>query len=169
MKSIARQLAFYEAYHQNFWNKATHFAGIPAIIYAIFIPLSWPHAPWGNMPITAAMLFAAAVLMYYLLLDWSLAVAMAVAVGPLLYAAHRTAQVSWSFGAAMFVVFFVGGWILQLIGHSVFEKRRPAFTDNLIQLLIGPLYFAAELFFLAGLKQDLRAEMRRSSAAGKTA
>jgi hypothetical protein len=49
----------------------------------------------------------------------------------------------------------------QLVGHQVFEKRRPAFTDNAIQLLIGPLYFVAEVLFLLGFKQDLQREIQR--------
>ena len=34
-------------------------------------------------------------------------------------------------------------WIAQLVGHVRYEHRAPAFKDNLIQLLVGPVYFIA--------------------------
>ncbi len=37
------------------------------------------------------------------------------------------------------------GWLVQLAGHSVWEKNRPAFLTNVLQALIGPLYFVAIL------------------------
>ena len=39
----------------------------------------------------------------------------------------------------------VVGWVVQLAGHAVWEKNRPAFATNLLQALIGPLFFVAVL------------------------
>jgi uncharacterized membrane protein YGL010W len=39
---------------------------------------------------------------------------------------------------------FVGGWVLQIIGHSVFEKNKPAFLSDPYYLLVGPVWVAAE-------------------------
>ena len=49
-------------------------------------------------------------------------------------------------GIALFVV----GWILQFIGHY-YEQRKPAFVDDLVGLLIGPLFLVAEAAFALGL------------------
>ena len=38
------------------------------------------------------------------------------------------------------VALFVAGWILQFVGHSVYEKQSPAFFRNFVHLLIGPLW-----------------------------
>src|SRR5260370_17012371 len=38
------------------------------------------------------------------------------------------------------VTFFVIGWILQFVGHSVYEKRQPAFMTNAMHRLVGPLW-----------------------------
>ncbi|HEY8130532.1 MAG TPA: Mpo1-like protein, partial [Thermoanaerobaculia bacterium] len=38
------------------------------------------------------------------------------------------------------VALFVLGWILQFVGHSVYEKRQPAFLTNALHLLVGPLW-----------------------------
>lgn len=35
---------------------------------------------------------------------------------------------------------FVGGWILQFVGHFI-EGNQPAFLRNPVYLLIGPLWF----------------------------
>ena len=50
-------------------------------------------------------------------------------------------------------LFFVG-WLIQFIGHY-FEGRKPAFVDDLIGLLIGPLFIAAEAGFLLGMRTDV--------------
>ncbi|MDE2314628.1 MAG: DUF962 domain-containing protein, partial [Elusimicrobia bacterium] len=35
---------------------------------------------------------------------------------------------------------FILGWIFQFVGHAAFEKKNPAFTRNLIHLLVGPMW-----------------------------
>ena len=47
------------------------------------------------------------------------------------------AWLAWSIG------FFVVGWIIQFIGHY-YEKKKPAFLDDVIGLAIGPLFVLAE-------------------------
>src|SRR2546423_15031079 len=73
MKTIAEQMATYAAYHQDARNKATHFIGVPLIVLSLFIPLAWLRIDIGGVAISAAMLVAAAVLLYYFLLDLPLA------------------------------------------------------------------------------------------------
>lgn len=165
MKSIAEQMSFYEAYHKNPLNKATHFIGIPAIIFSILIPMGWLSADIAGYSLTAAMLFTAVVLAYYYALDAALAAGMTVFILPTLFAAHLVARQSFTMGTAVFLLFFIGGWVFQLIGHGVFEKRRPALTDNLFQLVIGPIFMVAEVYFLLGFKKGLQAEVKRLEAA----
>ena len=57
---------------------------------------------------------------------------------------------------------FVVGWIVQFIGH-VFEGRKPAFVDDLIGLVVGPLFVVAEVAFAMGLRPELAAEVTRRS------
>jgi uncharacterized membrane protein YGL010W len=38
---------------------------------------------------------------------------------------------------------FVLGWILQGVGHYVYEKNSPAFFRNLVHLAIGQLWILA--------------------------
>ena len=41
MKSLAEQLAAYQAYHQDGRNKLTHFVGVPLVTFSIFLFLGW--------------------------------------------------------------------------------------------------------------------------------
>ena len=68
--------------------------------------------------LTAAMIFAAVVLVYYFVLDVPLALAMLAVTGILVWVGHQLAALST--GWIWFGILFVGGWILQLVGH-VFE------------------------------------------------
>ena len=159
MKSIEAQMATYAAYHQDARNKATHFIGVPVIVLALFIPLAWLRVDVGGIAISAAMLFAAAVLVYYFILDVPLALAMLVVFALLAWAGEAIARLGAGPGWAWFAVLFIGGWILQLLGH-VYEGRRPALTDNLLQIFVAPIFLAAEVFFALGYKPALHAAVQ---------
>jgi len=159
MKSLEDQMSFYAAYHQDGRNKATHFVGVPAIMLSLFIPLAWLRAEVGGVTLTAAMLFAAVVLVYYFLLDVPLALAMLVVTGVLVYLGQAIADLGPAAGWTWFAILFVGGWILQLVGH-VFEGRKPALVSNLFQIFVAPIFLCAEVFFALGYKPRLHTAMQ---------
>ena len=159
MKTLGQQMGFYAAYHQDARNKATHFIGVPAIMLSLFIPLAWLRIDVGGVAISAAMLFAAAVVVYYFLLDVPLALAMLLITGILVWSGERIAGQGTAQGWVWFGVAFVGGWILQLVGH-VFEGRKPALADNLFQIFVAPVFLCAELFFALGYKPRLHADVQ---------
>jgi uncharacterized membrane protein YGL010W len=65
-------------------------------------------------------------------------------------------------GAGVFLVSFVGGWVVQLVGH-VFEGRKPALTDNLFQIFVAPIFLAAEATFALGMRKQLQARVESMS------
>ncbi|MCZ8107166.1 MAG: DUF962 domain-containing protein, partial [Burkholderiales bacterium] len=69
-------------------------------------------------------------------------------------AASTGAWLGW--GVGLFVV----GWIVQFVGHW-YEGRKPAFLDDVMGLAIGPLFVAAELAFLLGMRGASREEIER--------
>jgi uncharacterized membrane protein YGL010W len=169
MKSLEDQMAFYAAYHQDGRNKASHFIGVPMIILSLFIPLAWLRLDIGGVPVTSAMLFAGVVLAYYFVLDVPLALAMLAVNALLIWAGHQIAGLGAVQGWAWFAVLFVGGWIIQLLGH-VFEGRKPALADNLFQIFVAPIFLAAEVFFALGYKPGLHhAVQERALQQRKTA
>src|SRR5258706_3129051 len=159
MKSIEQQMATYAAYHQDARNKATHFIGVPVIVLALFIPLAWLRFDLGGVTISAAVIFAVAVLAYYFILDVPLALAMLVVFALLAWLGDSIAMLGAATGWTWFAVLFIGGWILQLVGH-VYEGRRPALTDNLFQIFVAPIFLAAEVFFALGYKPALHAAVQ---------
>jgi uncharacterized membrane protein YGL010W len=164
MKTLEEQMSFYAAYHQDARNKATHFIGVPLIMLALLVPLSWLRIDLAGFGITAAMLLAAAVLAYYFVLDVPLALAMLAVIGALMWLAERIAALGAAEGWAWFGVLFIGGWILQLLGHA-FEGRKPALADNLFQVFVAPIFLAAEVFFALGYKPELQERIKLNSAA----
>jgi uncharacterized membrane protein YGL010W len=164
MKTLEDQMSFYAAYHQDGRNKATHFIGVPAIMLSLFIPLSWIRFEAVGVTLTAAMLFAAIVLIYYFVLDVPLALAMLVVTALLVFLGQKLADLGTAQGWAWFAVLFVGGWILQLVGH-VFEGRKPALADNLFQIFVAPIFLVAEVFFALGYKPELHKRMLQLSRA----
>ena len=163
MKTLDQQMAVYAAYHRDRRNRLTHFIGVPAIVFAILIPMCW--VPIGD-GLTLAHVFLGAVLAYYFLLDVPLAIATGVASCALYFAAKLAAGTGFASGWIWSGAFFLGGWIFQLVGH-VFEGRKPALADNLFQIFIAPIFLVAELFFALGLKRDVRekVEARLKSSA----
>ncbi len=155
MKSLDEQLAVYASYHRNRWNRLTHYIGVPLLTFALLIPLGWLRLPLAGIEITGAMVFAIAVLAWYVLLDAGLAATMVVLIAPVLYAADRVAQLPLATGLWVFGVAFVVGWAFQLVGHAV-EGRRPALVDNLLQALVAPLFILVEGLFALGLRRDVQ-------------
>jgi uncharacterized membrane protein YGL010W len=156
MKSLAEQLRDYGAYHRDVRNKLTHFVGVPLVTFAIFLGLGWLRfAPAPEVPYTGATLFYVIVFLYYLRLDWQIALWQAPFTLSLLWLADRIAL--WSFGisSTVFLATFVGGWAIQLIGHGL-EGKRPALADNLLQIFNAPLFLTAEVAFALGYRRDLR-------------
>jgi uncharacterized membrane protein YGL010W len=151
---FARQLGIYASYHRDARNRATHFVGIPAIVFSILVPLALVRI--DSLGISWATLIAVAALAGWIALDAGVGAAMIVMIVPFLVMAEWIARgsgatVAWT----VFALFFVGGWIFQLVGH-VWEGRRPALADNLFQAYIGPMFIAAEVLIGLGYRQDLR-------------
>jgi uncharacterized membrane protein YGL010W len=157
-----RQLATYASYHRDERNRATHFIGIPAIVFSILVPL----ALLRSGGISAAMVVAAISVIGWIALDRVIGLAMVVAMVPMLIVAEWIARTYGSTTAwIVFAVFFVGGWVFQLVGH-MWEGRRPALADNLFQAFIGPMFIMAEVLMALGLKQELKATIEHAPRAG---
>jgi uncharacterized membrane protein YGL010W len=149
---FTRQLATYASYHRDARNRATHFIGIPAIVFSILVPL----ALVSDSGISLAALVGVLAVLGWITLDRTIGMAMIAMVLPFVLIADWIAR-SYGRGAAwlVFAIFFVGGWAFQLVGH-VWEGRRPALADNLFQAFIGPMFIMAEILMALGLKKDLK-------------
>jgi len=136
-----RNLAAYTSYHTDWRNRATHFIGIPMIVFAVMLALVTVKIWAVNLGVFAAgaMIGAWLGLERRIGLAMLLPMLLLLALALWLAAALPLAAVLW-----LALGLFVAGWALQLIGHG-FEGRRPAFADNLGQLVIGPMFLMAEM------------------------
>lgn len=173
MKTLEEQLANYAAYHRDNRNIATHFVGIPMIVVAVATLLSRPAVELAGVTASPALVVSALTALYYLLLDVRLGVLMtallagAVSLGAWAAAQATPVWLAWGVGG------FVVGWVFQFVGHF-WEGRKPAFVDDLIGLIIGPLFVTVELLFmlgaLRGLQQRIEARVgpvRRGAATAR--
>lgn len=154
MKTLEEQMSIYLRYHRNPRNKLTHFFGVPLIMFSLLVLLGLVRVQIGEVSVTAASAGAVALLAYYFRLDAVLAVAMTLFISVLLIAANAACALGMPVALAVFGVAFVGGWILQLVGHA-FEGRRPALVDNLFQVFVAPIFLMAEVFFALGYKREV--------------
>ncbi|AYM86888.1 MULTISPECIES: DUF962 domain-containing protein [Pseudoalteromonas] len=165
MKTLQQQLGTYGLYHRSKRNVLTHFFGIPLIVFAVLCLLARIQIPIGSLLIDGAQLFVFASVVYYLMLSVSLGSIMGVLFTLLLLAAQPIAAMAFWPWLSIGVGVFVFGWVLQFIGHY-YEGKKPAFVDDLIGLIIGPLYVTVELLFLMGLYKSLEHEV--NAIAGPT-
>ena len=151
----------YARYHRDRRNILTHFVGIPLIVFSIGVLLARAQFHLGDLQTNAAWLVWALSTAWYLTrgnlalgLATSLvnAVLMAMAEAPA--AGSTGAWLAWGLGS------FIVGWIIQFVGHY-YEGRKPAFVDDLVGLLIGPMFVVGEALFMLGWGAPLLAEIER--------
>jgi uncharacterized membrane protein YGL010W len=134
MRPIADYFADYAAYHRTAGNKWFHRLGIPLIMLTALGMLTHIVLVRANgVRFDAAMLLIVLSELFYLRLEWRLALAMLV-VSVAFY--FLGAALPMSVNVALFIL----GWMFQFVGHSVYEKKQPAFLKNITHLLVGPLW-----------------------------
>lgn len=158
MRTLTQQLTQYGAYHRDRRNIVTHFIGIPMIVLALAVLSSRPAWVFSALPVPLSPawgLFVGAIL-YYLVLDVPLGLMMAIFSVLCLICARWLAAQSTLTWLASGIGLFVVGWVFQFVGHMAYEHRKPAFVDDVIGLLIGPLFVLAEALFGFGWRPALR-------------
>ena len=89
-------------------------------------------------PVDLAVVAAVAVLLYYVATDARGALISAIVFAILYGIATR---LPWEVNVGALIL----GWAFQLVGHR-FEGNKPKFLENMVYLLVGPLYFFQEFF-----------------------
>jgi uncharacterized membrane protein YGL010W len=161
MRNATELMVQYAAYHRDRRNITTHFVGIPLIVFAIGVLLARPQFELGGLALSPAWILWALSAVWYLTRgNLVLGATTAAATGILILLAQPLAAgstASWlTWGVAAFVV----GWVLQFIGHY-YEGRKPAFVDDIVGLLVGPMFVTGEMLFALGLCKPLVEEIER--------
>ena len=161
-RSAIDLLSLYAEYHRDRRNIATHFVGVPMIMFGTLVLLSRPGFTLAGVLLTPAWLLLALIVAWtlsrgalalgvltagvWLLLAW---LAQTVAAG-----ASTGTWAAWGAG------FFFVGWVIQFIGHY-YEGRKPAFVDDLVGLFVAPMFVLLEMLAPAGLFRGLMTEVER--------
>ena len=165
MRTARELLSQYAEYHRDRRNIATHFVGIPLIVFSVAellarIRLGGTDSMWSVACVMWILTTA-----FYLRRHLIIGVATSLAVGLAVWLGDSFSHASFSTWLAVGVGSFVIGWIIQFIGHY-YEGKKPAFVDDLTGLLIGPMFVVAEVVFALGLCGDLHQHIE--SKAGPT-
>ncbi len=156
MRNLTDQLANYAAYHRDRRNIASHLLGVPMIVFGVVILLARPAIEVAGLSVTPAIVALIAAGIYYLLLDLSLGLGLVLVIGIMAWVGQMIAAATTPTWLMVGIGMFVVGWIIQFIGHY-YEGRKPAFVDDILGLLIGPLFVLAEVVFMLGGRCALKA------------
>eukprot|EP00759_Apiculatamorpha_spiralis_P017961 PhF_6_TR24023/c0_g1_i1/m.33639 len=173
-ENLEKELAFYGAYHSHPLNKAVHAVTVPLIFSSALIGLrnvgntgkTISFLRGNTIPVNIPTMAVGAYAAYYVYLDPVSGLLWLVLQGvPILLLSnlsvlksvpHLTAS-AWGFHALC--------WFIQVsIGHGVFEKRKPALLDSLVQaFLTAPLFVMLETLMPLGYKKDLAQRVHERS------
>ena len=161
MRHAVDLLSQYAAYHRDRRNIISHFIGVPMIVFAVGVLLARPAFGLGGWALSPAWIaFALSAAWYLTRGNLALGIATSACVGVLMLLAHQVAYggiASWlAWGVGVFSV----GWVIQFVGHW-YEGRKPAFVDDIIGLLVGPMFVVAEALFMLGWNKPLLAEIEK--------
>jgi uncharacterized membrane protein YGL010W len=141
----------YAEYHRDRRNIVTHFFGVPMIVFGVGVLLAGAAFQVSGAALTAAWVVYALAAAWYLTRGaFALGLATAAGIGVLMLLAHRVPTASTAVWLAWGVGFFAVGWVIQFVGHY-YEGRKPAFADDLVGLLVGPMFVTLELLAPLGL------------------
>ncbi|ETW05117.1 hypothetical protein H310_04138 [Aphanomyces invadans] len=162
---LEKQVEFYLSYHSNPINKLLHVICIwPILLSAIFLLCST--TPYFDVPFqpyvvaNTALVGAVIYVVWYIVLDsyaGTLAASFIVAmyIWSNVYISHAvatTGESPWRMALGIHVT----AWIIQFIGHGVFEKRAPALLDSWDQAIItAPLFVLLEVLLPFGYRRDM--------------
>ncbi|WP_257452503.1 Mpo1 family 2-hydroxy fatty acid dioxygenase [Archangium lipolyticum] len=132
----------YTSSHQHPTNRLTHKIAIPLIVLHIVAMLDWvrlvsfPLMPGGELTLAHVAWVLASI--WYLRADAKLGGIVSVAMAFCI-------PLGRALPGGFVVAIAIGGWLVQLAGHAVWEKKSPSFFTNLVHALVGPLFFVALL------------------------
>ncbi|TRY80556.1 hypothetical protein TCAL_06489 [Tigriopus californicus] len=183
--NLEKQFTFYASYHNNPVNVAIHMICIWPILATGLVLLqlssfcSWTHLPTPDClqklplgleaPLNLALVVALIYVVSYMLMEPVVGGIAALFVTALYFGSWNMVSEDWHVGGypvwRVALVIFIMAWIIQFIGHGVFEGRAPALLDSLDQaLLTAPLFVLLEVFFFLGYRKGFHQKIMKQVA-----
>lgn len=151
---LTSQLAFYGAYHNDRYNRIVHLVFVPTLVWTAAVMLA-------TLVRGAELWLLLAYSSFYVAMDLLAGVSWAFCVGyPCFWMTERLFRLTshaWKWALALHVL----SWIVQVVvGHGMYEKRKPALVDSFFQsLALAPLFVWMEVLFALGYKPGLEQEV----------
>jgi uncharacterized membrane protein YGL010W len=171
---LSKFFVSYGQYHNDMVNKLIHMVCIPSIVFTLTTLLQF--TPWymnfdGSenqtlLTVNAPMLVICTLCLLYVNVEKvsGLVSTMVYGLGYLygrsLYLVaveNGTTSTFWNISMAIQIV----AWVMQFVGHGVFEGRKPALMDNLLLTLVAPDFVTIEILFAFGWKKDMHAKCQK--------
>ncbi|HIK75848.1 MAG: DUF962 domain-containing protein [Alcanivorax sp.] len=158
MRDLSTFLHDYGDSHRHPVNQWVHIFCVPAIFVST-LGLFWliPIGQWLGLEGAAAYWVNGGTLLAVLCMPFYLRLSMGVSLLMLGWLAVSIAVVTLvdrsalSLGWSALVLWLVA-WAVQVWGHKV-EGKKPSFTDDLVFLLVGPVFVSLELAYKLGLSR----------------
>lgn len=138
MRTSEQWLDEYSTTHQNPLNQRIHKFAVPLIFWSIL-------AMVATLP-PVALLILTPMFTFYFALGWTCGFVMVFLTGLCLMMSYLMIIWGWPVFYLALVV-FVLAWMAQFYGHKV-EGKSPSFLNDILFLLIGPLWTLAKLGLL---------------------
>jgi uncharacterized membrane protein YGL010W len=171
---LSKFFVSYGQYHNDMVNKLIHIVCIPSIVFTLTTLLQF--TPWymnfdGSenqtlLTVNAPMLVICTLCLLYVNVEKvsGLVSTMVYGLGYLygrsLYLVaveNGTTSTFWNISMAIQIV----AWVMQFVGHGVFEGRKPALMDNLLLTWVAPDFVTIEILFAFGWKKDMHAKCQK--------
>ena len=156
MRSLAQFLSDYGDSHQNPINQWVHFICVPVIFFSS-LGLLWlvPIGSWLGLSaevarwVNGGTLLAVVAAVFYLRLGLGVFALMAgwflLSLWGVLALEASALSLGWTS-----LILWVAAWAVQVWGHKV-EGKKPSFVDDLVFLLVGPVFVSVEIGAKLGL------------------
>lgn len=159
MRDLHTFLADYGESHRHPVNQWVHILCVPAIFVST-LGLFWlvPLGQWFGLEgglaywVNGGTLLAVICMPFYLRMSAGMTLLMSVWLALSLGVIVAVDRSGLSLGWISAVVWLIA-WAVQVWGHKV-EGKKPSFVDDLVFLLVGPMFVSLELAHKLGLRRE---------------
>ena len=145
---LKKSFVFYGAYHNELRNKLIHVCCVP-MIYTTALQFA---SSIRVGPVSLSDIAAGAYALSFMKMDLGAGILYA----PMIYFMHHLATTTLQSHTQGCIAVHVVCWLLQFIGHGLFERRAPALLDNPLQAVHAAVFFVwLEVLFFFGYKPKL--------------